>query len=618
MPTAIESDTVTLSPKDRSTYENAKRFSYRAGRPNFWNDSAPKKVIDDNNWESWIHYLVKRRKPTSVDSLCAAKGSSLLWGLDACRLSSMSSELLQLIKCARGKGKFDQATTEDILHRWQQRTESLPQSVDFAMECLAVANLLPIVGQFIDSKHWWSLLDVLWEIVTCTDDWQIDAEMPAENCLVYQLLAGELPLTLAYLFPEIRPLVKLRKSANDVLSECLIELSNGEGLPRASHLEQFRALVASWTRCRAMGGAIKKSSWSKKAEEQYRQAVGKSLMLSSSSGVPLLSREHAAGWSPDFLEAALKLGGTSTDRTAAIDMFDKKLTKHLSGKSGKVVSETSYHCEWAGLAIMRTAFSPDAPVVAIDYATPDLKLDVWVGSQRLIAGMWSAETCSEGKKLEPIGVWEETCWFSDEDVDYLELAIELSDGARLERQILLARDDLFLLLVDHVLDAPGATIRHQFSLPLDPDIQFMAEIETREGTLGATKQISRVLPLALPEWRSDPRIGELTQVADRLQLTQERPGRRLACPLLFDLDPARLGKPCTWRQLTVAQSLEIQPHDVAVGFRVQCGKSQWLIYRSLAAPANRSVLGQNTSVECLVGRFLAPGGEVEELLQVEG
>lgn len=618
MPTALETDAVPLSSKDGSTHVEAQGFAYLASRPNFWSDSAPKKVLGDNNWESWMRHLVKRGKPAAVDALCAAKGSSLLWGLDACRLSSMSSELLQLIECARGKGKFDQATTEGILSRWQQRKESQPQSVGFAMECLALANLLPIVGQFIDSHHWWSLLDVLGEIVTCTDDWQIDAEMPAESCVVYQLLAGELPLTLAYLFPEIRPLVKLRKSAHDALSECLIELCNGEGLPRASHLEQFRALVASWTRCRAMGGEIKKSSWSKKADNQYCQAVGQALILSSATGAPLLAREHTAGWSPDFLEAALKLGGTSADRTAAIDMLDKKLTKHLSGKSGKVVPETSCHCEWAGLAIMRTEFSRSAPVVAVDYATPDLKLDVWVGTQRLIAGMWSAETFSEGKKLEPRGVWEETCWFSDEDVDYLELAIDLSEGARLERQILLARDDLFLLLVDHVLDAPGDTIRHQFSLPLDSDVHFLAETETREGTLGTTKQISRVLPLALPEWRSDPRRGELIQVADRLQLTQERPGRRLACPLLFDLDPARLGKPCTWRQLTVAQSLEIQPHDVAVGYRVQCDKSQWLIYRSLAPPANRSVLGQNTSVECLVGRFLAPGGEVEELLQVEG
>jgi len=67
----------------------------------------------------------------------------------------------------------------------------------------------------------------------------------------------------------------------------------------------------------------------------------------------------------------------------------------------------------------------------------------------------------------------------------------------------------------------------------------------------------------------------------------------------------------------VAQSLEIQPHDVAVGYRAQCGKDQWLIYRSLVEPANRTLLGQNLSSECLVARFLAPEGEIDELLEIE-
>jgi hypothetical protein len=136
--------------------------------------------------------------------------------------------------------------------------------------------------------------------------------------------------------------------------------------------------------------------------------------------------------------------------------------------------------------------------------------------------------------------------------------------------------------------------------------------------LTADKPLARVLPLGLPEWRSDPRVGELTTSGGRLQLVHERPGKNLSCPLFIDLDPKRLGKDCTWRQLTVAQSLEIQPHDVAVGYRIQCGKCQWLVYRSQSAPANRTVLGYNLSIEGVIGRFLSPSGEVEELLQVEG
>jgi hypothetical protein len=63
--------------------------------------------------------------------------------------------------------------------------------------------------------------------------------------------------------------------------------------------------------------------------------------------------------------------------------------------------------------------------------------------------------------------------------------------------------------------------------------------------------------------------------------------------------------------------LEIQPTEVAVGYRIQCAKMQWLVYQSLAPRANRTLLGHNLASEYLVGRFLATSGEVDELLEIE-
>ena len=53
-----------------------------------------------------------------------------------------------------------------------------------------------------------------------------------------------------------------------------------------------------------------------------------------------------------------------------------------------------------------------------------------------------------------------------------------------------------------------------------------------------------------------------------------------------------------------------------MGYRVQVGKDQWLMYRSLSMPANRSVLGQNLSNECVVARF-DQDGDVEPLVEIE-
>ena len=46
---------------------------------------------------------------------------------------------------------------------------------------------------------------------------------------------------------------------------------------------------------------------------------------------------------------------------------------------------------------------------------------------------------------------EPLCWVSDDDVDYLELEIEFGEGLRVQRHLLLARHDRFLLLADAVL-----------------------------------------------------------------------------------------------------------------------------------------------------------------------
>lgn len=486
------------------------------------------------------------------------------------------------------------------------------------MECLAIAHLLPRVAKIIQEDLWWGLLDVLAQLIEQAEGWHVDENVDPREALAHQWMRGELPLTLAYLLPEIRPVYELRSAAQGALAEGLSELLNGAGLPHARYVSVFRALLGCWTRCHAMSAALRKSMAGVEAEHQYRLAITKAIGLSSATGHSLLCGDDCLPWSTDFLEAALREGGDGADVTAAIDLFQKRITKDIDAKSGNHVPETSESSEWSELAILRSNWSRRAPVVALDYSRPELSIDLWAGTQRLMRGEWLSESMADGKPLAVHGRWEETCWFSDSDVDYIELSIDLERGARLERQILLGREDKFLLLVDNLMNVPGELAFHKIQLPLCPQVRFEPQTETREGILSAVEPLSRVLPLALPEWRVDPRVGNLAAFGNLLQVTHERPGRNLSCPLFFDLDPKRLRKECTWRQLTVAQSLEIQPHDVAVGYRVQCGKNQWLIYRSMTAPANRTVLGYNLSIEGLVGRFLAKTGEVEELLQIEG
>ncbi len=222
----------------------------------------------------------------------------------------------------------------------------------------------------------------------------------------------------------------------------------------------------------------------------------------------------------------------------------------------------------------------------------------------------------------------------------------MADGFRIQRQFVMARKDRFLLLADAVLGSRRAALDYRGALPLGPQVTFQPANETSEAVLIGRKARAMAIPLALPEWRdnaSQPKGQAVTGVPllgtssvgrglpkrhcsfqavahaaheSALELRQSAFGGAIFAPLFFDLDRRRFGKPLTWRQLTVAESLAVQPADVAVGYRVTAGGKQWLIYRSLTPSRNRTLLGHNLSSETLVARFTRKG-EVKSLIEIE-
>jgi hypothetical protein len=198
----------------------------------------------------------------------------------------------------------------------------------------------------------------------------------------------------------------------------------------------------------------------------------------------------------------------------------------------------------------------------------------------------------------------------------LELETDWKGSWRLQRQILLAREDHFLWLADAVTGPEVESLDYRSVLPLTPGIEFRPEQETWDGYLTHHRRVARVLPLALPEWRAAAATGSLEAVPGGLLLRQQARARGLYAPLFIDLSPHRMKWPLTWRHLTVGEKLQIQKPDVAVGYRVQVGGDQWLFYRSLAAPASRTLLGQNVLHEFYAARFDTEG-EADELLALD-
>lgn len=599
--------------------------SQAALRPDFWRKSAPKqlrtvKLAAD---EALNVYWSKRAVRTPIAKLCKAADTPLRWAMIGGSTSAATQTLIDLAgevstrkglrKASRGKERQEVQTT---LSQWIDATKNAPASYDLALGCLAAAHVLGSLGGVLSPMLGWKLLDVLAETARHAASWNLGADAEPEHLVAVLMLAGELPLTLAYLFSEMAPLERGARPASGLVADSIIELLNGQGLPRAAHLPVLRPLVACWTRCRAISKAFKPAAMVKKAQRQYGCLVRQSLRWTAPDGTPLLSRDGGGAWPKDFLQAALRFGGTTKDTASARRLLGKKVARRSSSE-GKA-SDASYDCEWSCLTAMRSGWSPYDAVVAVDYSTPQMRLDVWAGKRRLFGGAVGAESRINDEPMRPTGRWDQSCWFTDKDVDYLELALPLQNGARLERQILLARREGFLLVADHLQNTQAATLEHAMQIPLGAGLLFCGEGETRDALLVDGEPLARILPLALPEWRIDPRVGELSYSGGEVRLVQRASGRSMACPLLVDLRRDRACLQSTWRQLTVAEGLQIQPADVAVSYRIQSGDDQWVYYRSQGPRGNRTFMGQNTSSECMIARFKSPSGEIDELLEIEG
>jgi len=284
---------------------------------------------------------------------------------------------------------------------------------------------------------------------------------------------------------------------------------------------------------------------------------------------------------------------------------------------GRSLPEPSLYSEWAQVAVLRTQWKPKAPRLTVAWADGKLCSELARDQHVLWSGECAPRVTVNGCPLPAPRSWEEVCWVTDDDVDYLELEGWCGADWRVQRQMLLARDDRFLLLADAVAGPTAGTLDYELALPLAPGVKLLSTAETTEVQLEAGERAQAlVLPLAAPEWQRESRHRPLATQESDLVYRQQAQGAAMFAPLFIDLKPKRLTARLTWRQLTVAESRQIVRPDAAVGFRAQVGHEQWVFYRSLAEGGNRTVLGANVNEEFIAARFNTLG-EWVRLLAVE-
>ncbi len=497
------------------------------------------------------------------------------------------------------------------------------------LQALAWAHALPSLAACLEPALWQSALEKL--VRTAERGAKTTA---AKHLLAAQLFAAELPATLACSFPELAACAALAAPAREAALKFLETAIDAEGIVHASYLPWLRPLLASWTRLAAMDEAQKRSERSPAAQSvaatpRFQKAVAQALRLTHRDGSQVLSPASRTDDSigerlavtASLFRSALKFAGEPARRVAALTLPAalepaQRAAAKAKNKSGKKPF-VAFNSELSQLAVLRTGWNTADPRLTIAYANEQIRGELACGGELIASGDWTPEVQWNGERLKPISEWEEVCWVSDDDADYLELEISLTGDVRIQRHLLLARQDRFLFVADAILGKKPGQIAYRSALPLAPGAKFIPAKESHEGQLARRSVCGLTLPLALPEWRTEPGCGELSATNNALELRQSvANAQAMFAPIFVDLAPRRLSKPFTWRRLTVAEDRRILPNDLAVGYRVQSDARQWLFYRSLGERGNRTLLGHNLVSEFLAARFNR-NGIAETLLEIE-
>ncbi|QGJ72423.1 Hypothetical protein PBC10988_41440 [Planctomycetales bacterium 10988] len=594
-----------------------------------WHSSAPTSVksitefpLNTEEQTAWCHHLQTRRSARLPDPWQNPPTSPLLWAWpvegDWLKNSEETGKELQSILSYPDTA---QLLAEQLHNKeWKLFLSTKAVATHFkqpllrAYQALALAYHLPELCGKINSVFWWQLFGNLIAFVQLAEDQTLQQRHP----LAHQLLAGELPLVIAYLFPEIKNCRDLLNNLDKVFDTRGTDvLLDGSGLPHGQFYHFHRGLLACWTRSRYLDEGTGRKSWNASAADQYQLMVREMLRWSRADGHPILGKSKKEKYARDWIKYTLDITANDEDRAIANLHFggsDVAPTRH---RSKKPRSEAFNHSEWAGLTLMRGDWNRSSVLFALNYHQSTFRTEFIWGHQSFWQGEEVLTLSIEGKELSPQTEWEPTCWYEDEEVQYLEIEAPFSETIRVQRQFVFAPKDGFLLMGDAILSEEVGKFHYKRVWPISSGVVVNFSSQHQDFQLSGAQRQARVLPLGIPEWKSDrTKKGTVHVDEKKLELTYETESSRFFLPIWFDYSQTRIQVPLTWRKLTVAESLQVVGEDTAVGYRIQIGKKQWLLYRSLINSIPRTVLGQHLENEFLVARF-SKKGTTETIVEIE-
>jgi len=448
-----------------------------------------------------------------------------------------------------------------------------------------------------------------------------------EDHLWHKHLIHEARATLACLFPTLPAVSNWWEEAQKVFHATLEvwarkqDSSGQNGTVCASALPLMWRLLAVWTRSQSVASGCGRSLFPPAVQEQIGQVLLDAMRWARHDGSQTLDEGARARWTKSLVRCVFQvfpeirclapLARRALKKSCAPKRWGKIKTRGLPPASR--IDEKGRWC------LLRSNWAPKSAVFAAAFPSSGAQAELRLRNHTLLCGEMSTTIFWNGATLKLQGEPELVCEFLDKRMQYAEWQFELGEGCYLQRQIALAPRDAFLLLADAVISRRGesASWRYELRWQLATGVTFILAKDTQEGWLyhlGGERVL--VLPVALPEWRTGPRIGELNSQSGQLTYRVQGTGRAFMTPLFFDLSEVGHGSAFTWRRLTVGQDRRRVPCDVACGYRIQIGPNQWIVYRALLGCVPRTVIGQHWASEFVIARF-QPSGQCRPLLEVE-
>ncbi len=598
---ALLSHSRTLAPH---AFQEPQEFPWAWRTEVPWELKALRPWKHPKDHAAWAGRLPRRASSASL----AQRLQGLAWGVACVGGDSAQQTLEQLVKQLPRQIR---SAPEEVA-AWVQDQLTLPVQtasghLAWPWTVVLAAELLPFLASHAEPSQWWGWLERIVRLV------QQFASPGQEPPWQWQLLGGELAWRVSQLWPELKPIRDLARQAHRVLSHGLVELCDGQGMVHGRHLKEFPLLLACWTRCRK----LLTQPWSAKAQDQFDWLVRQMLRVVRGDGS---WSWHPPGGRPadrQMVLEALALAADRYDRAMARSVLPPNWTRRLPAAEVKWLPPISYQSDWAQVALLQTHWNRTGPRLWVNYCRPEPQVELLCGGKLLWQGPLRLTLSSPSQQWQSPSSWECVLWSSDEDGDYLELAGDLEPEGRVYRHLFLAREDGFLLLADTVyLPQPQDRVHYRLQIPLAPGVCWSPEPENTEGLLRVGgRALARALPLAAPEWKRECSVPPLQQHAGELWINLVHQGSRFFVPVLFDLRQQRLGQGCTWRRLTVAQQRRVLGPEEAVGFRIQLGRKQWVLFRGVDGVGNRTLLGANLYCEFSLRRF-RPDGMTEPLIEV--